>query len=265
MKLTTVITTYNRRHSIEYAIDSTLLELQEHEIVIVDDASTDNTAQFVKSKYSSEIQTGQIKLICLINNIGVSGAKNRGYEESTGEWVIFLDSDDQYEKQSGQLISDELRNSSNYPIVFLRCRNHLGSFVGTRKGERLLLDLKTYLKFTSFGEALTAINKTIVKSKIPYIQQLRGYEGLGCARLIRDHGPAILSPVTGRVYFENGEDRLSSKHGYIQRIQFVAKGHTIMVKEFSQQLDIPTIISLIGKAIIYYIIGYIYTLTTFKK
>ncbi len=258
MRISTVITSFNRRHCIERAVNSALKELPGHEILIIDDASSDGTTQFIKDRYDNEITQGTLTLYCLPNNIGVSGAKNIGYENSQGDWVIFLDSDDYYENISGKIIEEELKQSNDCPIVFFRCRTHIGEFVGEHEGESLLLDLKTYLRHTSFGEALTAVNKKLAGSTPPYVQLLRGYEGIGCARLIRRFGSARLSKAVARIYDTTGDDRLSVKSGFLLRMPLLAKGHFLMIREFARYMTIQQIFILFAKVGIYFVLGNIY-------
>lgn len=226
-----------------------------HEIVVIDDASTDGTVEFIKDRYSSEIESRALSIHCLQHNVGVSGAKNIGYEYSSGVWVIFLDSDDYYQVGSGKLIEEEIKQSANIPLIFFRCRTHTGEFVGGQKDKRILIDLKTYLKHTSYGEALTAVNKSMVGLKPPYIQALRGYEGIGCARLIEKFGPARLSSIVARIYVTQGNDRLSVSKGLLLRMPLLAEGHFLMIQEFWRSMTVNKMLSLFSKAVIYLMFG----------
>ena len=85
-----IIPTYNRAVSIGRAIESVLGQTYvEYEIVVVDDGSTDNTQQILKT------YDGLIKCIAQ-KNAGVSAARNAGIQIARGEWIAFLDSDDQW-------------------------------------------------------------------------------------------------------------------------------------------------------------------------
>lgn len=83
-----IMAAYNAEKEIERSIKSVLNQnFKDYEFIIVNDASTDNTAEIV-SKYSD------IKLITHSENKRAGGARNTGIESATGEYVIFLDSDD---------------------------------------------------------------------------------------------------------------------------------------------------------------------------
>lgn len=232
--------------------------MPDQEIVVVDDASTDGTSQFLNERYSREIEHGSILIRDLSSNVGVSGAKNIGYTQSQGDWVIFLDSDDYYEIGAGKLIKEEIGWHAESPIIFFRCRTNTGEFVGEREGESLSISLQTNLRHTSFGEALTAINKKLVGLEPPYIQALRGYEGIGCARLIKNFGPAHLSSGVARIYVTDGDDRLSVNKGFLLRMPLLAKGHFLMIREFGPSMEVRWSIALFLKAVIYFVLGRVF-------
>lgn len=82
-----VITCYNQAHFIGEAIQSVLAQTYFNcEIIVVDDGSTDNTPDLV-AEYRS------IQYIRQANQ-GVSAARNKGFQESKGRYVVFLDGDD---------------------------------------------------------------------------------------------------------------------------------------------------------------------------
>jgi glycosyltransferase involved in cell wall biosynthesis len=255
MIYTTVITTYNRVHCVAKAVRSTLITLPTGEVIVVDDASQDDTISYLKNEFSEEISSEQLKILALKKNLGVTGAKNTGYMKAAGDWVIFLDSDDEYFQGAGGLLEAQLLSASRKPIVFFRCHDQSGHFVGEQEGEEVELNLTTYLQHTSFGEALTAVNKRMVGDMLPYPAELRGYEGLGCCRLIKKFGPALLSTVVARVYYIEGDDRLSISKGLFNRMPLLAKGHFIMVNEFWGAMRMSKSIGYLAKATVYYLLG----------
>jgi glycosyltransferase involved in cell wall biosynthesis len=91
-KVSVIIATYNNSQYITEAINSVLNQTYTaYEIIIIDDGSTDNTAE-VLQPYLDQYQD-QIKYYYQTNQ-GVSKARNFGIEIATGEYVVFLDADD---------------------------------------------------------------------------------------------------------------------------------------------------------------------------
>lgn len=85
-----VIPTYNRANSIAKTLDSVFSQsMTDFEVVVVDDGSTDNTGDVV-SKYVDR----KALLYYFQPNRGVSSARNFGAEKASGEYLLFLDSDD---------------------------------------------------------------------------------------------------------------------------------------------------------------------------
>jgi len=87
-----IIPTYNRAHLIGRAIQSVLNQTyQDFEIIVVDDGSTDNTKEIVKS-----LDDKRIRYIRHKENKGGGAARNTGIKAAIGEYIAFLDSDDEW-------------------------------------------------------------------------------------------------------------------------------------------------------------------------
>lgn len=90
MNISVIIPTYNRLHQIGRAIRSVLNQsYPAQEILVVDDGSTDATCARI------EVDFPEVKLIRQTNQ-GVSAARNAGIAASCGDWIAFLDSDDEW-------------------------------------------------------------------------------------------------------------------------------------------------------------------------
>jgi glycosyltransferase involved in cell wall biosynthesis len=86
-----IIPTYNRAHLLDRAVRSVLNQTyQNFEIIIIDDGSTDNTKDII-----GQFEDDRIQYICQ-QRCGASSARNRGIEIAKGEYIGFLDSDDQW-------------------------------------------------------------------------------------------------------------------------------------------------------------------------
>ena len=93
-KVSIVMPTYNRADYLPQAIDSVLNQtLQNFELIIVDDGSTDNTP-FLLKNYQKK--SNKIKVITHTENKGVSAARNTGNKHATGKYIAILDSDDYF-------------------------------------------------------------------------------------------------------------------------------------------------------------------------
>lgn len=88
MKVSVIIPSWNRQEDLKVALKS--IYSQDHkntEVIVVDNGSTDNSAEMVKRNFP------KAKLIENSRNMGVSIAKNQGIATSTGDYLLFCDSD----------------------------------------------------------------------------------------------------------------------------------------------------------------------------
>ncbi|MCK5383800.1 MAG: glycosyltransferase family 2 protein [Gammaproteobacteria bacterium] len=89
-KFSVIIPVYNSAETLQRAIASVLEQTwPAHEIIVVDDGSTDSSLQ-VANGFASKVR------VIHQSNAGVSAARNRGAESATGDWLAFLDADDWY-------------------------------------------------------------------------------------------------------------------------------------------------------------------------
>ena len=114
IKVSVIVPVYNGEKFIEECIKNVLNQtLEEFELIIINDGSTDNTLDICKR--NSEID----KKIRIINqeNEGVSSARNKGIEQSNGEYICFVDCDDKIEDN----YLEELYNTCEENNVKISC------------------------------------------------------------------------------------------------------------------------------------------------
>ncbi len=90
LSISVVVPTHDRRGLLHRALGSIAAQTRAPlEVVVVDDGSKDGTAAMVRRDYPDVVLIEQA-------NGGVSAARNRGIERSRGDWIAFLDSDDEW-------------------------------------------------------------------------------------------------------------------------------------------------------------------------
>ena len=108
MNISVVIPSYNRKDFLKRSIDSAINQTKKPlEIIVVDDGSTDGTETMIKSDYDF------VKFIKQKNK-GVSAARNIGIKVSIGEWICFLDSDDEWKKDKLEKQINAMKSNPGY-------------------------------------------------------------------------------------------------------------------------------------------------------
>lgn len=112
-KVSVIIPTYNRREMVKEAIGSVLDQgVEDLELIVVDDGSTDGTAEEI-SGYG-----GRVRLFRHERNRGVSAARNRGILHAKGKYIGFLDSDDLWVKGKLKAQVAFLDENPQYPLCY---------------------------------------------------------------------------------------------------------------------------------------------------
>jgi glycosyltransferase involved in cell wall biosynthesis len=113
--ISVIIPTYNRAKLIGEALASVVAQtFTDFEILVVDDASTDDTSRVVE-EYMKKVA---LRYVRLKKNTGVSAARNAGVAMATGKYIAMLDSDDVWldkEKLSRQI--DFLETNPDHALV----------------------------------------------------------------------------------------------------------------------------------------------------
>lgn len=138
-----IMPVYNRENVVKQAIDSVLNQTYQNiELIIIDDGSTDGTINILNS-----ISDNRVKVFLNENNEGASFSRNRGLKESSGEYIAYLDSDNDW--------------NSNYISAMV------GAFIELPKADALY---SGQILFEQYGSKPTGIrfspfNKSLLHNK----------------------------------------------------------------------------------------------------
>jgi glycosyltransferase involved in cell wall biosynthesis len=195
LPISVVIPSYNAAGTLPRAVQSIACQtLLPSEIIIVDDASTDNTLTVVQQLCATYNQLF-IKVISLPINSGPGTARNAGWSLSNQEFVAFLDSDDTWHPQKLEIQHQWMCKNPNTSICGHFCQVHetlsnieLFESMNPKAMRYTKLALKSFL----FGNQLSTPS-VMLKRKIPE----RFLEGKRCSedyllwtQIIAAHGPA---------------------------------------------------------------------------
>lgn len=240
-----VIPVFNRAWSIRRAVESAISFCAgriDMEIVLVDDGSDDNTVEIVDNLIAqkSGLSSVSFKFIRHAHNKGVCAAKNTGAQAASGEWLVFLDSDDQLVENAWSEVYEALQVNSMHPLHFFKCVEE-DEPIAPAPNCFALMDLNVFLMKGTGGEALPVIRNAVFR-KYLYDEDMPGYESLCYLRMVKAHSVAVVNTLVARRYYTSHEDRLSSPKGLRRRYRDLARGHLRVIEEHRCQLTVPALL-----------------------
>jgi len=113
-KVSVIMPVYNAEQTLRRSVESVLRQTyREIELIIVDDGSTDRSAEILE-----ELQKKDGRIIVIHQmNAGVSAARNTALKYATGEYVSFIDSDDAYQHSFIERMLDALITTDGQVVV----------------------------------------------------------------------------------------------------------------------------------------------------
>lgn len=179
---------FNSASFIQESINSVLSQTYHNfELIIIDDASKDNSLDIIKS-FNDE----RIKIIELETNQGAGLSRNKGIEVAQGRFIAFLDSDDLWHKDKLSLQINFMKdNGYHLTYTYYQCFDKSG-----------LKNIKHPPESTNYNDllycnvigCLTAIYDTQLIGK-QYMPLIRKRQDMGLwLKIMKDHGPAYCLP-----------------------------------------------------------------------
>jgi len=218
MNVSVVIPTYNRYEFLKRAIESLYAQThQPSEIIIVDDGSTDKTSQIIQD-FPNLVYIYQ-------KNSGVSSARNRGIKDASYDWIAFLDSDDEWDKNKLKL---QIEFHQNNPQTFMSYTDE--------KWIRDSKEIKIPKKFKKFGGEIfneclshciiapsaTLIHKDLLDKVGLFDENLEVCEDYDLwLRVALEHEIGLVNKKLITKYAGH-EDQLSFKHWGMDRFRVIA-------------------------------------------
>lgn len=210
--ISVVIPLYNKAHTITRSLTSVMRqEFTDFEVIVIDDGSTDNGRDIILSNF----QDSRIKVIPQ-QNAGVSAARNRGVTESHGDYIAFLDADDEWHPQ---YLSYIVRAISRYPDTGIICSAGMITYEGSDIREFVIaprhIGKISKLCFFENPAIYSHTSRTVVKKSVFYavggfIDTLSCCEDLCLTQMIALQSPFIYIGIPLSKYVGGVEGQITS-------------------------------------------------------
>ena len=214
-----IIPTFNAAPLIERTLRSVISQNGGHgiEIIIVDDASTDNTLDVIAS-----LAIPFIKILKQDGNHGPAAARNRGLSEATGEFMAFLDGDDFWEPEFLDQTTEFLENHPQAVAVSVMQRHK--TFNGkesvlpdpppARQAVQLDDFYDTWAKYNHVCTGSALIRTAVAKATGGQREDFRVCEDLEFWALVATYGPWGFIP---EILFTSDGGLITKKHGWLAK------------------------------------------------
>jgi glycosyltransferase involved in cell wall biosynthesis len=164
-KLSIVIPCYNERESILEILEKVkAAPIENKEIIVVDDMSTDGTREILKEKVEPMVD----QVIYHQQNTGKGGALKTGFMAATGDVVIIQDADMEYDPNDYPLVVNPIFEGKAkvvYGSRFLnqKARGYLANRLAN-KGLTMLSNMRTHQKLTDMETCYKAFRRDVIQS-----------------------------------------------------------------------------------------------------
>ena len=202
--ISVIIPMYNAKDTIKSAIKSVLNQtyIEPIEIIIVNDESQDGCEKIVEDLIANNQTNRTIKLINKKNG-GAASARNLGIKQASGDWIAFLDSDDQWINEKTTLQMDAIQKNPKINFIGTNTNVHYYKYLGKSKNTIYTLSAKEVL-LQWFPQTSTILVKKEMLVEINYYDERRyGEDGDLNLKCAMNNNLYVLNMVL--VNYDNGK------------------------------------------------------------
>lgn len=229
-----VLTTYNRSALLPRAVRSVLHGTYDNfELIIVDDASTDNTPEVVSGFGDTRIQ-----YVRLPENGGVLRARNRGFDLAKGSYITTLDDDDVLSSDALATVVEAFERSQHQGvnILWFECLDaEAGNSSGSINTDNGQIEFKDYLCGKIKGDFWLAFSSKALNGN-RFREELRAHESLLWLKLHKRYRARHVPVVLCRKYRQHGGARLSTVDVMLTQLPETVHALRLYLKEFGDDM-----------------------------
>lgn len=233
-KVTVIIPAYNRALLLPRTIKSILTQtFKNFELIIVNDASPDNTEEVIKGFLDK-----RIVYIKHQKNRGLLGALNSGLDRAKGEYLIVISDDDEFLPDALETIVNKFADLSprGVKILWFDCIDaETGHYSGSGLRKEGYVSYKSYLCNEILGDYWIALKREII-GKNRFEEQLWSTPSILYLKLHRQNKAYYIPKVIGKVYREHRYGRISLPETSLNHINRVALTEKAFLKEHGKEI-----------------------------
>lgn len=187
-KVSIIIPVYNGEKFIKKCIESILKQTyQNYEIIIINDGSTDRTKETIESLKNEKLKLYNIK------NAGVSNARNYGMNQANGDYILFVDADDEIDNKTLEIL---VNKQKEYKVDIIRYNGYIQDEKGNFEKLEMPID-----------------NNTIINSKKDLKKIIKLINGS-----LRCYSPLLFIRNSDIIQFDSSLTYLEDKLFYLQNM-----------------------------------------------
>lgn len=217
--LSVIVPTHNRRNALKRALKSVDAQtLPAGEVIVIDDGSTDQTRAMLRSEFPHIVYRSQ-------QHRGVSAARNLGIRQSRGEWLAFLDSDDEWlpnklEKQIAALQNEPHLKICHTNEIWIRNGKRVNAMKKHAKKGGWIFE--HCLPLCAMSPSSIIIHRSVFERVGLFDEKLPACEDYDLWLRITAHYPVLLLAQPLILKYGGHDDQLSKKYWGMDRFRIQA-------------------------------------------